>query len=95
MSDSQGLLVDRDGNFREHLASLLNHQDGFFSIILVGSQLADVMTHASQIFESPAWTSWTWDRSDELTVWFGFDMRIDGAFEERTELLPGLSLIFW
>eukprot|EP00435_Cladocopium_sp_Y103_P064116 s1874_g25.t1 len=64
--------------------------DGFFSIILVGARLADVMTHASQIFESPAWT---WDESDELTEWFGFDMTIDGAFEERKDLLqiPGMS----
>eukprot|EP00435_Cladocopium_sp_Y103_P054131 s614_g17.t1 len=70
----------------------LKHQDGFFSIILVGAQLADVMTHASQIFESP---SWTWDEADELTEWFGFDMTIEGAFEERKDLLPGLFLICW
>eukprot|EP00435_Cladocopium_sp_Y103_P038392 s614_g10.t1 len=78
-----------DGKFAVNVGSTrwLKHQDCFFSVILVGARLADVMTYASQIFGSPAWT---WDE-DELTKWFGFDMTRVAGFEQREEVLPGFG----
>lgn len=75
----------------------IHDQEGFFSILLVGAGLEELLIYTSAIFGSPAWT-WTLDPADpagreELAEWFGFDMRKVASFEDRQELLPGVGMV--
>lgn len=81
------------------LAFEITENEGFFSILLVGAGLEELLIYASAIFGSPAWT-WTLDPAnpagrggEELAEWFGFDMRKVASFEDRQELLPGIGMV--
>ena len=69
---------------------------------MVGARLEEVLTYASEIFDSPVWT-WASDPlpaahgqdDDDVAEWFGFDMRKVASFEDRQELLPGVGFFHW